>query len=361
MKRVLFTIGPTEMYETTKKIREKGIPYFRNSEFSEMMMETDRMLKHCVKTDDSSKSIFLTASGTGGMEATVDNLISENDKVLVIVGGGFGERFAQICEKRTKKVDRLVLEDGEELKWEHFVPFDKENYKAVIVNLHETSTGQLYDINLFTKFCKNKETLLIVDAISTFLCDEYAMDENRIDVTIISTQKGLCVSPGMSIVIMNRRTVEEHLKTSEEISSIYFDFNDYINNILRGQTPFTPAVGICYEINDMLKAIISEGVDTKIEEVRKRATVFRNEVLTEGINIPAFNCSNAITTVIFSKPVAKVIESKLIEHLGYVVNPCGGDIGQYRFRVSHVGALSLDDTMRLARAIKSYYGEIKKC
>ena len=357
MDKLLFTIGPTEMYETTKEIRKMGIPYFRNDEFSSVMFETDRMLKECMRTSQDSSTIYLTASGTAGLEAVVDNLICAEDRVLVVAGGGFGKRFAQICDIKGVQHDDITLELDEELKWEHFEPYVDNDYKAVLVNLHETSTGQLYDISLFRRFCENKDTLLIVDAISTFLCDPFEMDEWGIDVTIISTQKGLCVSPGMCMVVMNKDVVANHLKPSDQITSMYFDFNDYLDNMRRGQTPFTPAIGIVYEINDMLRNITEKGLDAKLEEVRGRAEIFRTNIVEDGISYPAFRASNAITTVIFEKPLAKEVEKELIERYGFVINPSGGDLGLYRFRVSHVGALSEEATLKLAEAIKEIYRE----
>ena len=357
MKRILFTIGPTEMYETTKKVRKQGIPYFRNEEFSQMMLETDRMLKECMKTDQTSKTVYLTASGTAGLEAVVDNLIGPKDHVLVIAGGGFGRRFSQICDVKGVSHDDITLSLDEQLKWTHFEPFMGGEYKAVLVNLHETSTGQLYDISLLRKFCEAHQALLIVDAISTFLCDPFEMDAWGIDVTIISTQKGLCVSPGMCMVVMNEATVKNHLKTSEQMDQLYFDFNDYLINMERGQTPYTPAVGIVYEIHDMLQSITENGLETKLKEVEERSSTFRKNVVMEGISYPAFPSSNAITTVIFDQPLAKEIEKELISRYGYVINPSGGDAGRYRFRVSHVGALTIEDTVKLAEAIKEIYCE----
>ena len=186
------------------------------------------------------------------------------------------------------------------------------------------------------------------------------MDGWGIDVTIISTQKGLCVSPGMCMVVMTEDVVNNHLKPSAKMTNMYFDFNDYLINMVRGQTPYTPAVGIIYEINDMLRSIMEKGLDSKIEEVKRRSDIFRNNIVAEGITFPRFRKSDAITTVIFEKPLAKNIEQELIKRYGFVINPCGGEEGKYRFRVSHVGALSEETTLELANAIKDIYCEMSK-
>ena len=93
----LFTVGPTQMYDSTLEVRAKSIPYFRTEEFSKLNHENVRMLKECLDAEESTELILLTASGTGAMEAAVMNCLNENDKVLIIVGGTFGERFADIC------------------------------------------------------------------------------------------------------------------------------------------------------------------------------------------------------------------------------------------------------------------------
>lgn len=355
----LFTIGPTEMYENTKVVRRNDIPYFRTPEFSADVQLMDRLLKRQMGTAESSQTIYLTASGTGAMEATIQNCFSAQDKLLVIDGGSFGNRFAQICDIHRIPYESLKLKEGEALEEKHLEFYAKDKFTGLLVNLHETSTGQLYDIQMLKKFCQDKQMYLIVDAISTFLCDDYRMDEWGIDATIISTQKGLCVSPGMSMVVLNKRIIEEKVK-KENSGSVYFDFKDYLENIKRGQTPFTPAVGIVYEILDMLQYIESEELQTRLRHIAHLAEVYRKNVCSEGISIPDFNMSNAITTTHFEQPVAQEIYQRLKEEYGMCVNPSGGNFGEYNFRVSHVGALGEEDMLQLAQAIKALYTKIQE-
>lgn len=349
----LFTIGPTEMFQTTKNIRKNDIPYFRTDDFSNDMKETDFLLKKMMGTSDKSKTVFLTASGTAAMEALVLNCFDEKDRLLVIAGGTFGNRFVEICQVHNIPYDVIGLSDDEELTEAHFEPYNDIEYTGLLVNLHETSTGQLYDIKLLQEFCNRKQIYLLVDAISTFLCDRYRMDEWGINATIISTQKGLCVTPGMAMIVVDQELAERISKRPRR--SIYFDFNDYFKNMERGQTPFTPAVGIVYEVLDMLRQIEKQGLDSKLEQVRNLADVYRKAVCGGGISLPDFPMSNAITTTCFEKPVAGEIYRVLRERYEMCVNPSGGDFGKYHFRVSHVGDLSEDETKQLAELIKKIY------
>lgn len=346
----LFTIGPTQMYDTTFKVRNKQIPYFRTKEFSEVVLETTELLKQFVNASIDSSVIWLTASGTGGMEATIMNCFDKNDKLLIIVGGNFGQRFADICDIHNIKYDVLTLNDGEALTNKSFEKFVGNGYTGVLVNLHETSTGQLYNIESIKKFCDEEGAYLIVDAIGTFLCDEFSMKDNNIDVVIISSQKGLCVSPGMAPIIISKRMIEKI--SSNKIQNMYFDFNNYLNNMQRGQTPFTPAIGVILEINDMLKYILCNGgINNRLKIIKERAKYFRNLVLNNGFYLPEYPLSNAVTPVRFKKPIAKIIFQKLKDDYGLIVNPVGGKYEDYMFRVAHIGNLTKEDYDKLMQRI----------
>ncbi|PWM77770.1 MAG: aspartate aminotransferase [Phascolarctobacterium sp.] len=352
----LFTIGPTQMYETTIKVRSKQIPYFRTKDFSEMVLKTNSMLKRYINTSNNSEIIWLTASGTGGMEATIINCFNKNDKLLVIVGGNFGARFAEICKIHDIPYDILSISYGNKLTEDDFTNYYGNGYTGVIVNLHETSTGQLYDINLIKNFCKRENAYLIVDAIGTFLCDEFKMDENGIDVAIVSSQKGLCVSPGISLIFLNNKIIKNKILTNN-VKSLYFDFKNYINNIHRGQTPYTPAVGIVYEIYDMLNFIENNGgISKHLEIIKKRAQYFRDLLKKNNLTYPSYPLSNALTPVIIKKPLAKEIFKELKDNFDLIVNPVGGENADYVFRVAHIGNLNFYDYNLLIEKIKNIIG-----
>lgn len=349
----LFTVGPTEMYESTLEVKKRKIPYFRTEEFSKINIENAEMLKKCLDAEKTAEIVMLTASGTGAMEAVVMNCLNKKDKVLVIVGGTFGKRFSQICKIHDIPYDEVVLEENEELTRDKLYKYTGKGYSTMLVNLHETQTGQLYDIELLSAFCKENKMFLIVDAISTFLCDSYSMKENSIDVTIISSQKGLCLSPGISMVALSER-MQEKMKENI-VHSLYFNFQEYNENMKRGQTPFTPAIGIHYELHDMLEKVLECGIDTYIEKVAQRANHFRKQVKELPVKIPQMQLSNAMTPILFQDDIAE----HLVEFLRYekeqMVNPTGGKLGKRSIRVSHIGNLDLCDYDELVENMKEWF------
>lgn len=351
----LFTVGPAQMYPHTLEVRKHIVPYFRTPEFSEMMLENKKMLLELADADEESEVIFLTASGSGAMEAAVMNCFNETDKVLVISGGTFGERFEKICELHHIPFDALHLGHDEALTAEHLEIYDGKDYTGLLVNLHETYTGQLYDIEMIHDFCSRNKLYLMVDAISTFLCDEYHMKRYGIDVTIISSQKGLCLAPGLSMVILSRRMIEEKI-AGKSPCLMYFDFQDYLQNIKRGQTPFTPCVGILFELYDMLSYIVSKGgADERVREVKVRCDYFREKIKELPVHLPTFPLSNAISPVRFDKDIAMDFFTYLKNEKNIMVNPVGGELGKCSIRVAHIGNLQFSDYDLLVEEMKHYF------
>jgi len=349
----LFTIGPTQMYQSTLDVRKHVVPYFRTPEFSNLMLDNKKLMIKLQKAEEGSEVVFLTASGSGAMEATVMNCFDKNDKLLIVCGGTFGERFVKICEIYQISHEVIRLEADETLTKEHFEAYDNKDFSGVLVNIDETYTGQLYDINIIHSFCQRNDAYLVVDAISSFLCDPYDAAKYSVDATIVSSQKGLCLAPGLSFVTLSPRMVEKVKKT--EVTSLYFDFKDYISNMERGQTPFTPAVGVCFELNDMLHKIDDQGVDNRVKEVRERAEYFRKKIDGLPIYLPRYPLSNAISPIRFEKDIAMEFFAYLKDNKNMMVNPVGGELGNRSIRVSHVGDLKFEDYDLLLKEIRGYF------
>lgn len=348
----LFTVGPVQMYPNTLAVGKEQIPYFRTKEFSDMMLESDSILKELIGTSQNSKCIYLTASGSGAMEATVLNCFTSADKLLVINGGNFGQFFADICALNNIPYTEVKLEYGEVLNEEHLKEHENKGYTGLLVNLHETSTGQLYNVELLSDFCKRNNMIFVVDAISTFLADPYYMDKYNIDVTIISSQKGLCLSPGLAMVILNDKMVERVKQI--DYKSFYFGFNDYLLNFERGQTPHTPCVGILMELNDMLKHIKKEGIEKRLAHVKELSTHFRKEVRRLNVTIPEYPLSNAITPIFFENAVSQKLFDVLKNQYGIFVNPASAIAKdrEKQIKVAHIGNLTIQDNVELIDTIQ---------
>ena len=117
-----FTVGPVQSSEEVRAIGAEQVPYFRTSEFSELMLENEALIKKFAKSGEDSRVVFLTGSGTAAMESVVVNLFDERDKVIVVDGGSFGHRFSQLCELYKVPHTDIHLKQGHDLTDEDLAP-----------------------------------------------------------------------------------------------------------------------------------------------------------------------------------------------------------------------------------------------
>ncbi len=289
-----FTVGPVQSSETIRNIGAEQVPYFRTSEFSSIMLENERLIKKFSKAEENSRVVFITGSGTASMEATIINTLTSNDKAIIVNGGGFGQRFVELCRIHDIPYTEIKLEPGKTLTVSELEKIDGKEYTCFIVNVHETSTGVHYDMDSISKYCKKNNLFLIVDAISSFLADDFDMKEFGTDVMITGSQKALACSPGVSIIVLSPNAIERIENNNPRC--MYFDLRDALKNGERGQTPFTPAVSILLQINQRLKEIEREGgVKIETKKIAALANDFRRKIKGLPFEIFSDSLSNAVT------------------------------------------------------------------
>lgn len=344
-----FTMGPVMINKEVSNIGAEQIPYFRTPEFSNIMFENEMLIKKFSFANNDSRAVFLTGSGTAAMEAAVINFFTEKDKVLIVNGGTFGERFVNLCKIHNITYTELVVENGKTLREDELRRYDKKGYTGFLVNMHETSTGVLYDMNIISEFCKNNGIFLVVDAISSFLADQIDMERLGIDALIIGSQKALACPPGISIVVISPKAIDKIY--SSNVNSMYFNLREALINGERGQTPFTPAVGILIQINYRLKQIDSMGgVKAEINRISNLALDFREQIRRFPINIFSETSSNAMTSLCSHNVSAYDIVNTLKDNYNIWVCPNGGRLKDIIFRVGHIGDLTIEDNRKLIEA-----------
>ena len=344
-----FTVGPVQSSDAVRAIGAEQVPYFRTSEFSDVMFENERLIKKFAKASDDSKVVFLTSSGSGAMETAIMNTLTPTDKALVVNGGSFGHRFVELLELHHVPYTEIKLEHGKALKAEHLAPYEGQGYTAFLVNKHETSTGVHYDMNLISDFCKRNQLFLIVDCISTFLADPFDMNKLGADIMITGSQKALACPPGISVMVLSPKSIERINKT--KCVCQYFDLRIALKNMERGQTPWTPAVGIIRKINARLKEIDANGgVEGEIARIGALATYFRKKIKNLPFEIVSESLSNAVTPLHPITASAYDIFLKIKDEYGMWICPNGGDMKDTIFRVGHIGALTNNDYDKLIAA-----------
>lgn len=346
-----FTVGPVMCSDEVRAVGGEQVPYFRTPEFSNLMFENEKLMLKFAKAPKGSKVAFMTNSSTGSMEAVVMNCFTSQDKVIVIDGGSFGHRFVELCEIHDVPHDVIKLNHGQKLTRDRLYEFDGKNYTGLLVNIDETSTGVLYDSEMIGEFCRKNDLFYVCDCVSAFLADPFDMTHCRADVMITGSQKVLACPPGISIIVLAPRAVDR--VNNAHVKSMYFDLADVLKNMERGQTPFTPAVGILRQINTRLKEIeAAGGADAEIARVAAQAEDFRKKVKELPFEFVSESPANGVTPVHPLNADAYDIFMELKDNYGIWICPNGGDMKSTVFRVGHIGHLTHEDNTTLINALK---------
>ena len=335
-----FAVGPVQMEEDIRALGAEEIPYFRTPEFSGIMKENEALMKKFMKAGEDSRAVFLTGSGTAAMEAAVLNVFTGEDRVLIVNGGSFGARFVKICQVLGIPHEVICLEAGKAL-----------------VNVHETSTGVHYDMELIGEFCRRNRLFLVVDAISSFLADDFEMEKWGVDLVLTGSQKALALPPGLSVLVLNGKAAERI--RNNQVKSIYFDLKEYLKDGERGQTPYTPAVSILLQLNLRLRKIDRAGLSKEQERIRAQAEDFREKIKELPFEIVSESLSSGETPL---HPTGRAADGTAVsahrifeilkDEYEIFVCPNGGELADRIFRVGHMGNLTFEDNDRLIAALK---------
>lgn len=348
-----FTVGPVQMDKETRILGKKQIPYFRTQEFSEIMKENEYLLCKFFDAPENSRVVFMTGSGTASMEACSMNFFTKNDKVLVVNGGSFGHRLAELMAIHEIPFDEIKLSYGEPLSKEKLYEYDDKNYTGMFLQLCETSTGILYDMNMVGEFCKKNNIFLCVDAVSGFLADEFSMKKMHVNAAITGSQKALSLPPSMSFIVMDEAGQKKC--NENNVQSMYFNLADYLKNGERGQTPFTPAVGTLLMLNEKLtRMAVNGGVAAENKKAKEKATYFRNAI--KDLPLKIFTSKNASSNCVTAlMPTngqsAYDIFTEIKDKYGMWICPNGGDLKDMVFRVGHIGCISKREMNKLIKAL----------
>lgn len=339
MKSFVF---PGDLSPETLAIGARQVPYMRTHYFSKIVLECqERLLRlfHAPK----GKILFYTSSGTGAMDAIVQNFVSAQGKALVIAGGSFGYRWRELCNYYN--IPNVLLEvpfakDIDYKKLERIIIEEKP--KVLLCQHHETSSGQLFNMSRIGKICKSNNVILITDAISSFLSDPLDMEEMNIDICLVSSQKGLNIPPGIALVALS----EHALSLPFTARNYYFDFDNNLKNLERGQTPFSPATTIFLQLQQRLREIEQIGLKKILSQNKHKANYFRALCNEHGWRILPENPSNAITCFQLKQNGDRLFND--LQEMGFCIMP--STIAN-NFRVTHTGLQTETDLDELAHGI----------
>jgi aspartate aminotransferase-like enzyme len=348
--------GPTPVPEDVVKAMSKPMIDHRGQEFHGAMKRLTANLQRAFETQN--EVYVLTSSGTGGMEAAIINVLSPGDKVLAVSIGNFGDRFSKIAKSYGADVTDLKFPEGEaadpaaireKLKAEPAT-------KAVLVTHNETSTGITNDVKAIAGVVKGEfDKLFIVDAISSLGSIRMAVDEWDIDVVVSASQKGWACPPGLAMIAMSERA----WKASDEakMPRFYFDLREARNSLKKGETPWTPAVGLVYGLDYALQKMLAKGDMTATYQFHAKIAQYTRDGLTRlGLKLVATDLKHASNTVTACYLPDGVTDAALLTMLmndyNIVAAEGRGLLAGKCFRIGHMGYVTEKDIDDVLNALK---------
>ncbi len=343
-KHRLFTPGPTPVPTQSLLAMAHPIDHHRLDEATEAIKEVSENLKLVFQTDNDV--MILTSSGTGGLEASVVNLLSPGDRAIVIRGGKFGERWGEICQAYGIQIIPIDLEWGKAVD-----PSDVDrslrehgDVKAVFATLCETSTGVLHDIKSLAEITSKTEAVLVVDAVSALGADELRMDEWGVNVVVSSSQKGLMTPPGLAFISFDEKAWR--MAESSRLPKYYFDLKKARDKGLQGSTPFTPAISLIVGLRESLRMIVNEGVENVIARHARLARATREAAIALGLELFAERPANTVTSIKVPNGVDGVKFVKMMRSR-YGITYAGGQekLKGRIIRIAHLGWMDEFDVL----------------
>jgi len=338
----LLTPGPTPLPPYVLRSLSQPLIHHRTPQFQQILKEVFDGLKYLFQTKND---VFIFASsGTGAMEAAVSNFINKKDKVLVIEGGKFGERWTELNKVYGAEIILLKVEWGSAVSISQVEKIlnNEPAIKAVYCTHCETSTAVANDIKSLGQIVKNTEAILVVDAISSLGTLELKTDEWNLDVVVSGSQKGLMLPPGLGFISVSPKAwaYVENCTSSR----YYFDLRLAKKALKDTDTPFTPAINIIIALNEVLKEIKKEGLEKIIAKNRKLAYATREALKAMGLEIYAKDVSDSVTAV---RVPAGIDGEKLVKTMRDIdgVTMAGGQ-SQLKgkiFRIAHMGYIGESD------------------
>ncbi len=351
--------GPTTLPESVRTAGSRQMVNHRGPEFKALLGRITAGLQRGFRTENDV--ILLTASGTGALEAMVVNVLSPGDPVLAISIGEFGERFAAIATAFGVDVIRYTVEPGQAA--DPAVVSERLRAmaaagtpaRAVLVTHNETSTGVTNPMAEIAEAIRAaaQDALILVDGISGLGAIPFETDAWGLDLVATGSQKSWMSPPGLAMVSVSERAWQA-METAR-LPRFYFDLRKARASARSGETPFTPAVGICFALDAALELIEAEGYEAVFARHAAVAAATRAGLSAMGFRLfadPA-HASDTVTAALVPEGADWPAFSKELRSRGLVIAGAQGKLAGKVFRVGHLGDVHVDDIVRALETIEA--------
>ena len=336
-KQRLLTPGPTPLLPAALHAMMGSDIHHRTEDFRNLFKGVLADLKEVLGT--SNDVLVLVASGTGGLEASIQNFFSPGDEVLICTAGKFGERWIELEE-----VKQALAANP--------------NIKGVFVQASETSTGTQHDVKAMGEAVGKTDALFVVDAITGIGTMPLDIDGWGLDVVIGGSQKAFMIPPGLAFVSVS----EKAWKRADTATSprCYFDLKRERKNAAGGESAWTPNTSLLLALAEALKYIKALGMDKLIGNAQMLAQATREAMLVLGLELFSTSPSSSVTAVRAPEGMdSGVIIKEFRTRFNAIITNGQGSMKGQIFRLAHLGYFDFHDLFAVVAELEIILAGLK--
>ena len=339
--------GPTALPASVREAGARQMINHRGPEFAAML---ERILSGMKPYFGTVNDIaMLTSAGSGGLEAAVVNTLSPGDRVVGVSIGSFGDRFAKIAKTYGADVTKL------EAEWGYAAAADEvrevlratPGTKAVLLTHNETSTGVMNPIAALAAAVREEapDALILVDSVSGLGAVPFEMDAWGVDLVVTGSQKAWMAAPGLAMIAASPRAWAA--MGTATMPRFYLDLLAHRDSHANGQTPWTPAIAVVYQVDEGLRLMAAEGKDNVFARHEACAAAARAGLTALGFQLfadPAV-ASRTVTAALVPDGLDWKAFNGEVKRRGVVLAGGQGKLTGKIFRLGHLGSVTLEEIL----------------
>ncbi len=339
--RILLGPGPGNVHYRVYQAMVTPVIGYLDPLLLAAMDEISVMLRDLFQTRNRL-TLALPGTGSSGMEAAFINFVEAGDTVIIGVKGYFGDRMTEMASRFGAKVVRIDQEWGKPIDPEKMIKALKEHPEAKICAIvhAETSTGVRQPLEEIGAYCKKKDTLFLVDVVTSLGGCEVKVDDWGVDVSYSCSQKGIGVPPGRSPFTASSKAMDVLRARKTKVHGWYLDLL-LLEKYWGEERVYhhTAPASMLYALREGLRMIFEEGLEARFKRHEAIGDYLKMEL--EGIGFKLFAQEGYRLPMLTSAYLPAGVEDvptrkKLLNEYNIEV---GGGLGLVKGKIWRVGLM----------------------
>ncbi len=350
---ILLNPGPVNVSDRVRNALLRPDICHREPEFIGLQNSVRNKLLDIYALDFNWASVLLTGSGTAAVEAMLTSLVTNDDRILILENGVYGERMTRICN--IHGISHSILHHG----WDQGIDLNKledalqQDFTYIALVHHETTTGRLNQMAAIGDLAKKYNISLLLDAVSSFGAEEIRFEDWNISACAATANKCLHGIPGISFSILNRNVI----KQTNIKNTLYLDLETYMIQQDANGTPFTQSIQVLYALDEALSEHKeSGGWQSRRNDYRRKMERLHNGLASLEFKplIDLNDSSCVLVSYCLPENISYQAFHDYLKANGFVIYSGQGELAKQIFRLSFMGTVRESDIDRLLEYIKTF-------